>query len=477
MASNRVPLLVGVAVIGTVLLTATALGAVTQGGVRSGHLDAAARITSSVTQNGVQVKASAGSSRVAGGSQVPLTVTVRSDQTQVTVVYVEAYDPLDKRVFQRTWTAQTLDGGRSSTWNVAWTTPKVTWTTPSPAGRYRIAVGVFTGGWGRLLAWNNRAAYVVVSPPATRSEPGSAADEMTGGGTASASSGGSAPPRAGAANGEQVPGAPAAGETGPMGAGPAMPGRRKGQAAGAPPAHGRAQGAAGGPSSDAAPDRFTTRPAGSALPSGEQCAQWVRAVAVPPEIKAVNDVPNASSGAPLKDATGLLSRVDGSFTGTTEQILRWVACKWGIDEDVVKAQAAVESSWRMDTRGDWNTDEARCAPGHGLGVDGREGACPESFGLLQIRYPFHRIAFPGAITSTALNVDYAYAQWRDCFEGNQTWLNSVEHGSTYGAGDLWGCVGVWDADHWHTAAADKYSDKVKGALEHKAWTADGFRED
>ena len=29
------------------------------------------------------------------------------------------------------------------------------------------------------------------------------------------------------------------------------------------------------------------------------------------------------------------NQVTGNYTGTTDEILQWVACKWGIDEDVV----------------------------------------------------------------------------------------------------------------------------------------------
>jgi hypothetical protein len=160
MGSKRVPLLVGVAVAGTTLLTATALGAVTQSGPRTGHVEMAAGLTSSVTQNGVQVKAAAGAARAAVGFRVPLTVTVRSQETQIAVVDLEVNDPHNRRVFQRTWTGLTLVGGRSSTLTVEWTAPSV-------AGRYRIAVGVFTDGWGSLLAWNNQAAFVVVAPART----------------------------------------------------------------------------------------------------------------------------------------------------------------------------------------------------------------------------------------------------------------------------------------------------------------------
>ena len=44
-------------------------------------------------------------------------------------------------------------------------------------------------------------------------------------------------------------------------------------------------------------------------------------------------------------------RINGDFTGTTGEILRWAACKWGIDQDIVFAQAAVESWWRQDHAG------------------------------------------------------------------------------------------------------------------------------
>src|SRR5690242_20225581 len=113
MGSTRVPLLVGVAVIGTTLLTATALGAVTQGGYRVDPVDSAAQVTSSVTRNGVQMKASAASARVVAGTPVPLTVTVRSSLTRTAIVDLSVHGFSPGSVFQRTWPAQTLVGGRT----------------------------------------------------------------------------------------------------------------------------------------------------------------------------------------------------------------------------------------------------------------------------------------------------------------------------------------------------------------------------
>jgi hypothetical protein len=77
-------------------------------------------------------------------------------------------------------------------------------------------------------------------------------------------------------------------------------------------------------------------------------------------------------------------RINGNFKGTTEQILRWAAGKWCIDQNMVFAQAAVESWWRQTTKGDWSN--SGCPPGHGPGVGGRPGLCPQSWGILQNRY-------------------------------------------------------------------------------------------
>ena len=45
-----------------------------------------------------------------------------------------------------------------------------------------------------------------------------------------------------------------------------------------------------------------------------------------------------------------VSRVDGNFTGTTDEILQWGACKWGFDEDLVRAIAATETWWKQPAK-------------------------------------------------------------------------------------------------------------------------------
>ena len=63
----------------------------------------------------------------------------------------------------------------------------------------------------------------------------------------------------------------------------------------------------------------------------------------------------------------------GNFTGTTDEIIQWTACKWGIDEDVVRAQAAKETYWFQKNVGDFSADPTRCVPGHPIGADGQPG--------------------------------------------------------------------------------------------------------
>ena len=195
-------------------------------------------------------------------------------------------------------------------------------------------------------------------------------------------------------------------------------------------------------------DHFVTLPPGSALPSEAACAAAVRSA---PETRADNADENATKGS---QPNSVYPRVTGNFTGTTDEILQWVACKWGIDEDIVRAQIAKESWWHMSTIGDNG----------------------ESFGLGQVRVPFHGSAFvdDNAKRSSAYNVDYTYAVWRSCFEGELTWLNTVERVGTYAAGDAWGCTGVWFSGRWHVPGADTYIAAVQDYLARKIWTTPEF---
>lgn len=220
---------------------------------------------------------------------------------------------------------------------------------------------------------------------------------------------------------------------------------------------------------------FSTLSAGAALPSGAACAGRVRRT--PGEVRPTNSVYNNHTGTQkhLSQPYPTMSRVDGNFSGTTDQIIQWGACKWGLDEDIVRAQAAKESWWDQRSIGDFQGDASKCVPGHPIGADGHPGQCPASGGLLSLTYQYYANGFPQAMTSTAYNVDYVLAWWRACYTGQVTWLNSVDRGATYRAGDAWGCVGTWYAGRWHTPAAEGYISAVKSYLQQRIWTTPGFK--
>lgn len=140
--------------------------------------------------------------------------------------------------------------------------------------------------------------------------------------------------------------------------------------------------------------------------------------------------------------------VTGHFTGTTDEIIQWAAYKWHINPDLLRAVATVESWWHMSTVGD-NGD---------------------SFGLMQIRRPYH-CCEPLTSQDTAFNVDYYGGILRAYYGGKQPWLNQVEHGQEYRAGDVWGSVGVWASGRWHLNDQD-YVAKVKQRLAEKTWRTD-----
>ena len=191
--------------------------------------------------------------------------------------------------------------------------------------------------------------------------------------------------------------------------------------------------------------------AGATLPSGEQCASRVyRSGWEPrPENAAANQRRGtriaALSGVSAAGNARLAPRVDGNFTGATDEIIQWAACKWGIDADIVRAMAMQESSWRQT---------AVSAKG--------------AYGLMQIKRSAHPGTYPASESSTAFNLDYGLAWWRSCFEGFIPWVPGAARG------DLWGCVGLYYSGEWKAAGGDAYAATVKRHLAEKPWLKPRF---
>jgi hypothetical protein len=212
-----------------------------------------------------------------------------------------------------------------------------------------------------------------------------------------------------------------------------------------------------------------TVPVGGDLPSEEPCVARASQYGSDREARPENTIANASEPKDLRlppwptwwdeDANKkFVLRINGHFAGTTDQILVWGACKWGINSDVVRAMAMEESSWRQAKLGDYEDDPKLCVGGYSV-------PCPTSFGILQLKHYARPGSYPYSQRSTAFNVDYTLATLRGCFEGWVLYL-----GNGYSPGDLWGCVGWHYSGEWKDKEAQDYVVRVKSRLADHEWT-------
>jgi autotransporter family porin len=189
---------------------------------------------------------------------------------------------------------------------------------------------------------------------------------------------------------------------------------------------------------------------------------------VPPDPSAVDW---GTGFAYWKDFIADRNHVTGNYTGTTDEILQWVSCKWGIDVDIVRADAVVESAWYQSTVGD------------NCGVPGEA-----SYGLLQVKNKdcsgnWVHGGWPYTQNDSALGVDLWGAQLRACFDGafynGGQWLYHgqtiaqviAQHGEDYA---LWGCLGSWYSGVWYDSGAQAYIAKVQADYQSKPWLKPGF---
>ena len=148
---------------------------------------------------------------------------------------------------------------------------------------------------------------------------------------------------------------------------------------------------------------------------------------------------------------GMRRRITGNFTGTTDEIIQWAAWKWGIDEDVLRAKAALESYWKQNA----------------LGNGGY------AHGLMQVHRQHHPAAALLAARSTAFNVDYYTGYMRYHFDGCARWLNDKPRAERYRAGDLWGSVLAWCSGSWWRGC-DGYIGNIRRYLLERRWRSRWF---
>ena len=97
--------------------------------------------------------------------------------------------------------------------------------------------------------------------------------------------------------------------------------------------------------------------------------------------------------------------MDGQFTGTTDEIFQWAACKWGLPDNLVRAIAVRESTWyQYETYSsgrcvtNWGCGDmmssansatatycnAVALAGHDYQQDYGAGLCPETFSIVGV---------------------------------------------------------------------------------------------
>jgi hypothetical protein len=238
------------------------------------------------------------------------------------------------------------------------------------------------------------------------------------------------------------------------------------------------------------------------------------------------------SSNPLWDSW-LLRRVDGQFTGRTDEIFQWAACKWGLPDNLIRSVAVEESTWfeylHFTRDASFGGGGGSCYWLYGCGdafssptaasivycngiaalgvlssnihdyqkdpVTGAgrppytptSGLCPKTFSILGVMSwddpawqapgpPYagnQNGTFPFTRDSTAAAADYFGSYIRGCYEGWAQWLKPSGTG-TYAAGDLWGCVGSWYSGDWHSSGANNYIANVQKDQNTTIWLTPTF---
>jgi len=127
--------------------------------------------------------------------------------------------------------------------------------------------------------------------------------------------------------------------------------------------------------------------------------------------------------------------VDGQYTGTTEMIIRWAACKWGMDEDMIRAQATAEhGTWiQWNAGGDERRSIDQCQAGNNPGHNSTNlrgylvsNACYQSWSIWQTKVVYSSpdsgawTTWPAMNESAAFAADYRFGSQRSCMNGDES---------------------------------------------------------
>ncbi len=216
------------------------------------------------------------------------------------------------------------------------------------------------------------------------------------------------------------------------------------------------------------------------------------------------------------------AHVDGNYSGTTDDLIRITACKWGIDEDYVRAQAEIESGWHQDCAaahggtgcnegGDLNNPNG-CTPisitGDAITPITPNGTFCElqafggvaatsqyaSWSIVQSKVYYEWFTWPMMEESTPFGLDYRYAEMRGCINGDQysyfysqnssagtDYQNAVNSAQSNPQGPssvsgwnnlqylAYGCIETHYSGSWYSGVTDSYLSAFLESLSSASW--------
>lgn len=224
--------------------------------------------------------------------------------------------------------------------------------------------------------------------------------------------------------------------------------------------------------------------AGRPLPDEKTCASRVRRSAfepIPENVPFNHVIPTPADLSKLavwnaarafdNRAAALGMRVTGNFSGTTDEIFQWAACKWGFDEDFVRADAYQANGWHQASVSGWTADPMVCPPNPPTrAAPNGTTECAQVFSLFGIDWQYHKSAWPMMQESTAFAVDYSLAFQRVCFEGYTDYMNGWgPAGKKYGPNDEFGCAASFYTGGWYDYATIQQVNRIRDTLKSKPW--------
>ena len=185
--------------------------------------------------------------------------------------------------------------------------------------------------------------------------------------------------------------------------------------------------------------------------------------------------PSGRTAVQFNPLTQYVTGRPGLTDPSTDDLIQWAAHKWGIPEDVVRAQIATESNWRQSTLGDRQTvpaDWYALYPPQAQIIGTSD--VYQSMGISQIKWTpdnsLHAGTDPLRWKSVAFNLDYYGASVRYYYDGLCSWCTAG-----YAPGQEWNSIGAWfNPQPWLNLGQLDYIQRVMGNLADRPWEDPSF---